>query len=225
MGKFLDKERRFGMKKRWIVLLAGLIAAIYIGCFGNCPPRIISILIDPSPAPASDTVRITCEVEDPDNDSLTYRWTYPLEFSCIICRDDLPTLTLIAPESTGTYNFSVDVKDERGGKAIRSFTVEVKKNHSPEIISITMDPRRIYTSDTVKITCEAEDRDGDPLEYNWTYHPAFFYIGGAGSAILNLIAPADTGTYEEFIIEVRDNRGGGVVDTFDVVVNPRRGFN
>lgn len=213
------------MRKKWIALLAvGLMVAIYIGCYGNSPPQIISITIDPSPVGAYDTVRIICEAEDADNDSLEYRWVYPTEFFCLICREDLPTLMLRAPEDSGTYNLSVEVRDGRGGKTIRDIVVRVRKNHSPEILSITITPRPVRVSDTVKITCEAEDRDNDPLGYEWKFPADFSYICGVCSPWLSLIAPPDTGTYE-FVIEVRDSLGGGVVDTFDIVVRPRRVFN
>ena len=116
------------MKKVWAVLLAGLIAAVYIGCPGNRAPEIKGI--SPSTVNATDTVNITCEAEDFDNDPLEYNWTYPSEFTYISGKDS-STITLIAPSDTGTYNFTVEVKDGRGGRDEGTFTVTV--NPPPQI--------------------------------------------------------------------------------------------
>ncbi len=96
-------------------------------------------------------------------------------------------------------------------------------NHQPAIASLTA-PERVVPSGSCRIVCNATDRDGDDLSYNWSASAG--ELNGEGASA-TWIAPNSVGSYNitvavtdgrgetvtrQLIIEVRANRAPSITD-------------
>jgi hypothetical protein len=87
-------------------------------------------------------------------------------------------------------------------------------NHRPAITSLRA-LERVVPGGKCQIVCNASDRDGDALSYNWSATGG--NISGIGAAV-NWTAPEDVGSYN-VTVTVTDGRGGEAVD--DVTIEVR----
>jgi len=90
-------------------------------------------------------------------------------------------------------------------------------NHQPTITNLAA-PDRVLPSGRCQITCDASDRDGDALSYNWSASGGD--ISGAGAAV-NWTAPEPVGSYN-VTVTVTDGRGGEAVQQRTVEVRANR---
>ena len=96
-------------------------------------------------------------------------------------------------------------------------------NHQPAIASLAA-PERVVPSGSCLIVCNATDRDGDELSYNWSASAG--QLNGEGATV-TWIAPNSVGSYnitvtvtdghgnnitQQTIIEVRTNRAPTITD-------------
>jgi len=79
-------------------------------------------------------------------------------------------------------------------------------NHRPAITSLEA-PERVIPSGTCQIVCNAFDRDGDELSYNWSTSGGNIY--GTGASV-NWTAPVSVSSYN-VTATVTDGRGGEVM--------------
>jgi hypothetical protein len=89
-------------------------------------------------------------------------------------------------------------------------------NHRPAIASLEAEPERVLPSGSCQIVCNATDRDGDELSYNWSASGG--NISGTGPAV-NWTAPNSVGSYNVTVIVI-DGRGGEVTDYVIITVRP-----
>jgi hypothetical protein len=86
-------------------------------------------------------------------------------------------------------------------------------NHRPAIASLEA-PERVLPSGSCQIACNASDRDGDELSYNWSANGG--NISGTGAAV-NWTAPDSEGSYN-VTVTVTDGRGGEVMKQVTIEV-------
>jgi hypothetical protein len=89
----------------------------------------------------------------------------------------------------------------------------VLANHRPAIASLEA-PERVIPSGRCQIACNASDRDGDELSYNWSASGG--NISGTGAAV-NWTAPDSIGSYNVTVMVI-DGRGGGVMKKVTIEV-------
>jgi len=88
-------------------------------------------------------------------------------------------------------------------------------NHRPAITSLEAEPERVIPSGSCQIVCNASDRDGDELSYNWSAGEG--EINGEGATV-TWTAPDPEGSYN-VTVTVSDGRGGE--DTDYVIITVR----
>ena len=91
-------------------------------------------------------------------------------------------------------------------------------NHRPAITSLEAEPEKVLPSGSCQIACNASDRDGDELSYNWSASGG--EINGEGATV-TWIAPNSVGSYN-VTVTVTDGRGGEVTDYVTITVKTNR---
>jgi hypothetical protein len=91
-------------------------------------------------------------------------------------------------------------------------------NNEPVITSLTVEPEGIPPLGSCRITCNASDRDGDALSYNWSASGGS--ISGTSAAV-NWTAPNSEGFYD-VTITVTDGRGCEATDHRTIEVRANR---
>jgi len=86
-------------------------------------------------------------------------------------------------------------------------------NHVPAITALEA-PQRVLPSGSCQIVCNATDRDGDELSYNWTASGG--EISGGGATV-TWTAPGSAGSYNVTVM-VTDGRGGEVMGQVTIEV-------
>jgi len=90
-------------------------------------------------------------------------------------------------------------------------------NHRPAITSLEA-PERVIPSGSCQISCNASDRDGDELSYNWSAGGG--EINGKGATV-TWTAPDSVGSYN-VTVTVSDGRGGEVMDYVTITVRANK---
>jgi outer membrane protein OmpA-like peptidoglycan-associated protein len=132
----------------------------------NHPPT-VSVTANPTKvfAGSNDSVVLQSQAADPDNDTLTYKWTAT---GGAIEGTGAETRWNSSGVKPGTYTMTVAVDDGRGGTANASTDVTVEqKPNSPPTISCAANPATITAGQRASITATASDPDNDPLTYSY----------------------------------------------------------
>jgi outer membrane protein OmpA-like peptidoglycan-associated protein len=152
---------------------------------------------------SGDSVAITCNGADPDNDPLAYTWTS----SCgKVDGTGAQVRWLSNDVPVGSCTVTAKVDDGRGGTASSSVSprVEKKPNHPPTI-SCSGDRSSVFTGEKVHITTNASDPDGDQLTYTWRANGG--KVVGSGAAVDFDTTGLAPGTYN-ITVRVDDGHGG-----------------
>ena len=193
-----------------IVAAAVLLSILLYTMLANHPPVIASLEAEAERVFPSGSTQIVCTASDPDGDELSYEWSYDDGE-----RDgEGATVTWTAPDSGGSYNVTVTVTDGRGGEVTKHVTITVMANRPPEITNLTSDAAWTTPSGSLRVTCDAEDPDGDELSYEWTATAG--NITGTGAAV-NWTAPEEVGIYDITVV-VSDDHGGSATRTLHISV-------
>jgi hypothetical protein len=91
-------------------------------------------------------------------------------------------------------------------------------NHRPIITSLEAEADWTTPSSSLQVTCNASDRDGDELSYNWSASRG--EISGEGATV-NWTAPFSVGSYD-VTVTVTDGRGGEVMDQVTITARGNR---
>jgi len=94
----------------------------------------------------------------------------------------------------------------------------VLANHRPAIISLAAEQEEVLPSGSCQIACNASDRDGDGLSYNWSASAG--EINGEG-AMVTWTAPDSAGFYD-VTVWVTDGRGGEVTKQVTITVRANK---
>ena len=200
---------------KWITISAVLVAVIFLigGCaLANHPPSINSLEAKQDVISPLDSCLIECVASDEDGDELSYEWSA----SEGKINGNGATVAWSAPKYEGVYNIMVKVTDGNGGKASGSVTITVKNNHIPAINGLTTNRDWLNPSGSCEVKCEAEDPDGDELNYEWLASGG--EISGTGS-LVTWTAPDATGLYDIAVV-VTDGYGGEDTRSLPISVSP-----
>ena len=91
-------------------------------------------------------------------------------------------------------------------------------NHRPAITGLEADPEKVIPLGSCQIACNASDRDGDQLSYNWSVSGG--EINGEGATV-TWTAPHSEGSYNITVI-VTDGHGGEDTDYVIITVKTNR---
>src|SRR5438270_1964476 len=182
----------------------------------NHPPT-ITLTANPTKvfAGSNDPITLNAQAADPDNDTLTYKWTATggtVEGTGAEARWNS---TGVQP---GKYTITSTVDDGKGGTATSStdVTVEEKPNTAPTITCAT-DPTSITAGQRATITANATDADNDKLTYS--YKATGGNVSGTGATAQFDSTGLAPGNYT-ITCHVSDGRGGETDAITQVTVKP-----
>jgi len=207
------------MNKKGFLVIVGIVAAavllsiLFYTMLANHPPAITSLEAEPERVLPLGSCQIAYNASDPDGDELSYSWSA----SRGEITEEGATVIWTAPRFEGSYNITVTVTDGRGGEDTDYTIIAVRANKSPTITSLIADADWTLLSGSLQVTCDASDRDGDELSYEWTASGGD--ISGTG-AVVNWTAPQEVGTCNVTVV-VTDGYGGE--DTWSVILSVATG--
>ncbi|HEY1528036.1 MAG TPA: PKD domain-containing protein [Candidatus Angelobacter sp.] len=182
----------------------------------NHPPT-VSVTANPTKvfAGSNDSIALQSQAADPDNDTLTYKWTAT---GGAIEGTGAETRWNSSGVKPGTYTITVAVDDGRGGTANASTDVTVEeKPNSPPTISCAANPATITAGQRASITATASDPDNDPLTYS--YKASGGTVSGTGANAQFDSTGLAPGNYT-VTCHVSDGRGGETDALAQVAVQP-----
>src|SRR5581483_9261777 len=201
-------------------LSAGLV--LHFG--GNPPPPppnhppTVTVSANPTQifAGSNDSIALTAQGSDADNDPLTYKWTVT---GGTIEGDGANVRWNSNGVKEGTYTATVTADDGRGGTANASTDLHVaaKPNSPPTISSCAADPATITVGQKSTITTTASDPDNDPLTYS--YKTTGGRVTGTEATAQFDSTRTAPGSYT-VTCHVSDGRGGETDSTTQVTVQP-----
>jgi hypothetical protein len=194
------------MNKKKYLIIVGVVAAVVLvsillyTMLANHGPAITSLKAEADWIAPMDSLNVTCNATAPHGDELSYNWSA----SGGKITGEGATVTWTAPVSSGSYNVTVTVTDDRGGEVTDYVTITVRANNPPNIISLVADAAWTAPSGSLQVTCTASDPDHDELSYEWTASGG--NLSGTGTAV-NWTAPQEVGTYNITVV-VKDGYDG-----------------
>ncbi|MBI5526946.1 MAG: hypothetical protein HY897_11480 [Deltaproteobacteria bacterium] len=182
---------------------------------GNQCAVVDSLTPSSNPAPAGQTIDLTCQAHDPDG--VITRFTFSADggtFSNGLASIDVypavqqtpssETTTWNVPNTPGTSYTLTCVAWDNGGfmgiptqSAPLSIVVPVEAAAQPPVItSLSAVPAEVYVGEASIVTADAYDPGGGPLTYQWTANGGTL-TGDADADpwVVTWTAPATTGTY------------------------------
>ncbi len=167
----------------------------------NYAPRIQAVATAVKEIEIGDSTLVYGKAFDQDSPTLIYTWST----SKGTITGPGRTVKWIAPKEAGTYQINLAVEDESGNRdsATTSIRVVPEINHAPVIHLIHKNPSFTAPGGKVELFCDASDRNGDVLIYDWSSSGGTF--SGNGSRI-TWNAPGTEGAYQIFV-DVTDPKG------------------
>ena len=182
----------------------------------NHPPT-VTLSANPTKviAGSTDTVALNAQAADPDNDTLTYKYTATggtVEGTGADARWNP------AGVQPGKQTITVTVDDGRGGTATSSTDVTVEeKPNTPPTITCAANPATITAGQSATITSTASDADNDKLTYS--YKASGGKVSGTDATAQFDSTGVAPGTYT-ITCHASDGRGGETDGTTQVTVQP-----
>jgi outer membrane protein OmpA-like peptidoglycan-associated protein len=182
----------------------------------NHPPT-VTLSANPTKvfAGSNDPITLNAQAADPDNDTLTYKYTATggtVEGTGAEARWNS---TGVQP---GKYTITTTVDDGRGGTANSSTDVTVEeKPNTPPTITCAANPATITAGQHATITANASDADNDKLTYSYTSSGG--HVTGSGASVQFDSTGVAPGTYT-ITCHASDGRGGETDATTQVTVQP-----
>lgn len=162
----------------------------------------------------------TCDVSDPDNDTIFYSWRTD---GGLFDQTESATVIWTAPDTEGIYNITLDISDGWGGNDSVTKTVVVgaiPQNAPPVIHDIAVYPDGSkYTDSTYEIWCNADDPNFSIINFDFTITGGNLYNQNAN--IIKWDTPAVPGTYT-VIVAVTDKEGNTVTSPKEIIVEQHR---
>jgi outer membrane protein OmpA-like peptidoglycan-associated protein len=165
---------------------------------------------------SGDTVNVSVNASDPDNDPLNYAYTASggtIEGAGPQVRWNSAGLVV------GSYTVTARVDDGRGGVASCAVDIRVEpKPNRPPVMACKADRASVISGERVRISANATDPDNDPLNYAWRTNGG--QIVGSGDSVQLDTTGLAPGSYT-VTGRVDDGRGGAADCNVDVrVENP-----
>lgn len=199
---------------------------VEVGC-ANGRPQIVSV---PSvTASVGRTYVYAPRAVDPEGDALT--WTLMASVPAGMTVDSATGFVRWTPTTAqvGTHVVRLEVSDRRGGNHVQTYSIvvsDVAANRPPVLVGTA--PRGVPAGSVYTFAFEATDPDGDTLLGQLLPGPASARIevqsSEAGRLRAQLVwapGPADLGEWQ-FVLAVRDAKGGSAAQRFTVAVRTNR---
>ena len=144
--------------------------------FGNAAPTITSLSVWPMIIAPGEDVSLCVDAFDADpNDHLVYDWTAT---AGAFSSPSAPCVVWSSPETTGSIAITVSVADTRGAAAELNITIQIENpsgsaevdivvNTSPEVQGLVPSAARIDAGESIQLSLDASDPEGDPLSFEW----------------------------------------------------------
>ncbi|MFU8796358.1 MAG: Ig-like domain-containing protein [Dehalococcoidia bacterium] len=203
-------NKRAGLIIMAVGIAAVLLAVLLPRVLAGRPPEITALQAAFQRVFPSGSTEIVCSVSSPDGVELNYEW----QATGGLIEGEGAVVVWTAPAVEGFFHIEVTVSDQRGNADTKQIRITSKANVPPMIASLTADAGWTLPAGSLRITCEAEDPDGDELSYVWTVTDGS--ISGTGAAV-TWTAPADVGKYYITVV-VSDGHGGSDTETLRVSV-------
>ncbi len=170
----------------------------------------------------TNSVAITGTGTDGDGTIVTYSWTKVSGPNQFTIQSPSSGQTIISNLVQGSYQFQLEVTDNRGGKATDIVTVNVNSApllNLPPSVNAGTDITINLPTNFVAVKGNATDADGTVVSYAWTKisGPAQFDITAKTSASTT-ITNLEEGIYE-FQLQATDNSGASGKDIITITVN------
>ena len=148
-------------------LIIYVLAFVSLGCGDSDPtnsPPVIDRFIVPEQIDPGATVELQVIAQDADGDALTIVWE--------VEQGELASSTerivkWTAPSDIKTTRVKVRVSDGVTKSVIRSQKVTIKLDNAPPVIKEIIVPENVFGGDSLELSAEVDDADGDPLTYHW----------------------------------------------------------
>jgi TonB family protein len=209
-GATLDELKQIGAGPQTLETLKTLIPP-------NRPPTAV-LRADKKNIKEGEAVSLEVEARDPDDDQLHYRWTA----SAGLIEGDGSKVKLNTSDVELTSNplpvkVSVEVEDGRGGVESKSVEVTVERPNRMPTVEVKAEKTEAQKGETISLSAEANDPDGDKLDYRWTTTTGV--IEGTGPKVkLNTSDAAlnSNSTRVRVSVTVDDGKGGTATETVSV---------
>ena len=147
-----------------IIYVSGFV---FLGCGDSEPTNsqpVINRFLVPEQVDPGATVELQVIAHDADGDALTIAWE--------IERGELTSSTerivkWTAPSDIKSTLVKVHVSDGVTKSVIRSQKVSIKLDNEPPVIKEIMVPENVFGGDSLELSAEVDDTDGDALTYHW----------------------------------------------------------
>ena len=133
-----------------------------------------------------DSVIVECVATDVDGDELTYEWASDRGS----INGYAGVVAWTAPAEEGLARVTVTVTDGGEVTATDSVAIAVKRNTVPLVQGVTPERPWVRPGESVVVSCNAEDADGDVLTYMWSADAG--QLSGSGMSV-TWTAPATEG--------------------------------
>ncbi len=186
----------------------------------NNPPLINSIKLDSDIFFPNLQYKLTCDVTDPDNNTIFYDWHVD---AGSIDSPESSTAIWTTPASNGLYDIILTVSDGWGGSDSMTETIPVggvPKNAAPVIDEIAVYPDGSkYTEDTYEIWCLCADPNNSIINFDFKITGGTLHDQDAN--IIKWDTPNAPGTYT-VTVTVADKEGNTTTSPKDIVVEQSR---
>ena len=187
--------RKIRMSRRCLIIY--VCAIVFLGCGDSEPTNsrpVIDRFIVPEQVEPGATVEFQVIAHDADGDALTIVWEVELgELTSSTER----VVKWTAPSDLKTTVVKVHVSDGVTKSVIRSQKVSTKLDNAPPVIKEIIVPENVFAGDSLELSAEVDDADGDALTYHWvvskgeldsdtTEHPTWTAPIDEGTIIISL---------------------------------------
>lgn len=187
-----------------------VLSVVIFSMLSNDPPVITGLEARSERVSPGGSTEIACTASSPGRRELRYEWSA----SGGEIQGTGANVTWMAPDSAGIYSVTITVSDSRGGEDSSELDIHVRANRAPTITRLTPDATWTAPGGSIRVTCEAQDADGDDLSHLWSATAGT--IEDMGETI-EWTAPEHLGTCSITVV-VSDPYGGSVADTLSLSV-------
>ena len=157
--------RKIRMSRRCLIIY--VCAIVFLGCGDSEPTNsrpVIDRFIVPELVDPGATVELQVIAHDADGDALTIVWEVELgELTSSTER----VVKWTVPSDLKTTVVKVHVSDGVTKSVIRSQKVSTKLDNAPPVIKEIIVPENVFAGDSLELSAEVDDADGDALTYHW----------------------------------------------------------
>jgi predicted secreted protein len=188
--------------------------SVVVGTSPNQSPVISSIVADNSSLSRGGSTEVIVSAADPNGDDLEYSWSLDNNEWGYSSSGD--TITLDAPNTPdSSTKVSVTVSDDAGGSTTGSTIVTTVPNEKPTITSVYAKDNPVPRKGTTEAFVQADDPNGDNLEYSWALDNGDWTFSGTGNSI-SLEAPDQPSSSVRVTVTVEDALGAAREGTVQV---------